>query len=69
MCSIFKLVIFAIMTKNYIVLIMNVNQIKVKLKSSEYILTEKDKLKVKYGNHFMAYKMQLLRRKIVLFIE
>jgi hypothetical protein len=55
--------------KKYMVLIMNVDQIKAKLKSGEHILTEKkDKLKVKYENHFVKCEMQLLMRKLVLFI-
>jgi hypothetical protein len=43
------------------------DKITAKLKSGEYILTEKDMLKAKYGNSFVKYKMQLLTRKLVLF--
>jgi hypothetical protein len=43
------------------------DKIKAKLKSGEYILTEKDMLKVKCGNRFVKYKKQLLKRKLVLF--
>jgi hypothetical protein len=48
------------MIKSYIPLKMNVT-IKAKLKSGEYILTEKIMLKVKYGNRFVKYKMQVAR--------
>jgi Tfp pilus assembly protein PilO len=61
------LIIFAIMIKNYIVLIMNTDQTKMKLESRNIFWWKEDVVKVNYGNHFSKYKMQLLRRKLVPF--
>jgi CRISPR/Cas system-associated protein Cas5 (RAMP superfamily) len=50
-------------------IIMNGEQTTVKMSTNEYVLTEKAKLKVKYENHYIKYKVQVLRRKSVLISE